>query len=183
MPISASFFERAWNVLGGRRLRLRALVIDCGDRLAILAAAVVPPRASITADADWRITMMANIHGQYIKSQSRKNGLQRFPEPEYGSAAMAPSNTLEVADRLRYSRMALKLTQRRLCSITGIETNTWNNAETAKARLGIDSAIQLCDATGLTLDWVYRGIKTGLPLTIAEALQKIEADPPPRRHK
>jgi DNA-binding XRE family transcriptional regulator len=115
---------------------------------------------------------------------SIKYGLITTAEPAQSSDTMnGPWNTAEVAERLRYSRMALQLTQTRLCAISGIETNTWNNAETAKQRLGLDSAIKVCNATGLTLDWIYRGIKTGLPLSIAEALSRIEADPPPRRHK
>jgi DNA-binding XRE family transcriptional regulator len=135
---------------------------------------------------------MQNKHENYLHevcSQSQdelfiKNGLIKPVEPAQGSDTMnGPWNTAEVAERLRYSRMALQLTQTRLCAISGIETNTWNNAETAKQRLGLDSAIKVCNATGLTLDWIYRGIKTGLPLSIAEALQRIEADPPPRRHK
>jgi transcriptional regulator with XRE-family HTH domain len=106
-------------------------------------------------------------------------------EPEIVPPIMAdgPAGTLEVADRLRHSRMALKLTQRRLCAITGIETNTWNNAETGKNRLGLDSAIRLCDETGLTLDWIFRGVRAGLPHGVAEALRQIEANPPPRRKK
>lgn len=91
------------------------------------------------------------------------------------------TGTLPAAERLRLSRLALKLTQARLCAITGISTQAWNNAETGDARIGIDNAILLCDATGLTLDWIYRGIKGGLPTAIGEAIAKLEAEPVARK--
>ena len=50
----------------------------------------------------------------------------------------------------------------------------WNNAETGDARIGIELACHLCDATGLTLGWIYRGRKTGLPIEIAEAITRLE---------
>lgn len=85
----------------------------------------------------------------------------------------------EIKIRLRHSRLALKLTQQRLADITGLSVQAWNNAERGRSRIGLDNAIRLVRGTGLTLDWIYLGIKTGLPLGIAEALSRIEADPPP----
>src|SRR5689334_184996 len=88
----------------------------------------------------------------------------------YIAAAMQndiePTGTLDVAERLRATRLALKLTQARLCRLTGISTASWNNAETGDARIGVDNAILLCQATGITLDWVFRGIRKDLPMEI-----------------
>ncbi len=81
----------------------------------------------------------------------------------------------EMAVRLRTTRLALKLTQARLCRLAGINPQAWNHAEIGRARLGLDSALRLCDQTGLTLDWIYRGLKVGLPLEIAEAIARQEA--------
>jgi transcriptional regulator with XRE-family HTH domain len=86
-----------------------------------------------------------------------------------------PADTLEVAGRLRTTREALKLTQAALCRLTGIAPAAWNNAETGDSRISLDKAKQLCDATGITLDWVYRGVKAGLPLPIATAIQELES--------
>lgn len=86
------------------------------------------------------------------------------------------AGTAEVAERLRISREALKLTQARLCRITGISAAAWNNAETGDARIGIDNAILLCDATGLTLDWVYRGRRETLDPDILEAIVRLETE-------
>ena len=82
---------------------------------------------------------------------------------------------IEMGRRLKVTRLALKLTQARLCRLADVNPQAWNNSETGKARLGLDSAIRLCEQTGLTLDWIYRGIKVGLPLEIAEAIAREEA--------
>jgi DNA-binding XRE family transcriptional regulator len=116
---------------------------------------------------------------------SKKSVLRNARKP-VSSAIMAtePTGTQEHAERLRNSREALKLTPTRICALSGIERNTWSNAENGLNRLSVDNAIRLCQVTGLTLDWLFRGIKTGLPLAIVEALRRIEADPPPtKRHK
>lgn len=78
-----------------------------------------------------------------------------------------PTSTGEVAARLRLTREALSLSQAALCRLTGIPTNTWNNAETADNRLGLDEAIKLCRATGVSLDWIYRGVRVNLPEIVA----------------
>lgn len=85
-------------------------------------------------------------------------------------AAQEPTSVDDVAERLRITREALKLTQAELCRRTGIAPNTWNNAETGDARIGVDQAMKLCRATGVTLDWIYRGIRLGLPVIILEYL-------------
>ncbi len=87
----------------------------------------------------------------------------------------------DVAERLRVTRLALKLTQRRLCELTGLTTSAWNNAETGDSRIGVDSAILLCQATGITLDWIYRGSRVGLPMEVSEAISRVELEPPKGR--
>lgn len=83
--------------------------------------------------------------------------------------------TAKVAARLRVTRVALKLTQAALCRNTGISTAAWNNYETGDSRIGLDAAIKLCDATGVTLDWLYRGLmSSGLPNEIREAIIELE---------
>ncbi len=95
-----------------------------------------------------------------------------------GTTAREPTRVPDVAARLRITRLALKLTQRRLCELTGLSTSAWNNAETGDSRIGVDSAIQLCQATGVTLDWIYRGSRVGLPVEISEAIARVEREPP-----
>lgn len=85
----------------------------------------------------------------------------------------------DVAVRLRLTREALGLSQARLCRLTGIAPNTWNNAETGDNMLGLANALRLCQVTGVTLEWIYRGNRFGLPQAIAEELAR--RDPPNRR--
>lgn len=96
-------------------------------------------------------------------------------------ASKEPTTTPDVADRLQATRRALKQTQARLCRLTGISTAAWNNAETGDARIGLDNAILLCQATGVTLDWIYRGIRHGLPHPINEAITRLDAAPARKR--
>jgi DNA-binding XRE family transcriptional regulator len=188
MPRSANFSVRRRNVSAGKRLAARQLETLCGERQAILAVLVVPPSESMTSLAVWRMTISPicqTVCNMSNKLLSKKSVLPNVMEP-VGSDIMAtePIGTLEAAERLRNSREALKLTPTRICALSGIERNTWSNAENGLNRLSVDNAIRLCQVTGLTLDWLYRGVKTGLPLMIAEALQRVEAEPPqPRRHK
>jgi transcriptional regulator with XRE-family HTH domain len=88
-----------------------------------------------------------------------------------------PTTTMEVAERLRLTREALRLKQVAICRLTGISTAAWNNAETGDNRLGVDQAIALCQATGVTLDWIFRGIRAGLPHAIAQRISELENAP------
>jgi transcriptional regulator with XRE-family HTH domain len=45
----------------------------------------------------------------------------------------------------------------RLCRLADISPQSWNNYETADSNIGIEPAIRLCNVTGVTLDWIYRG--------------------------
>jgi transcriptional regulator with XRE-family HTH domain len=84
-----------------------------------------------------------------------------------------------IARRLAATRRALGLNQRQLCKLTGLATNQYNQWEKAVGRPSIDGAIVLCDALGLTLDWIYLGVASGLPLELAEKILTIQREPPP----
>jgi transcriptional regulator with XRE-family HTH domain len=83
-----------------------------------------------------------------------------------------PINTSKAAARLRLTRQALKLSQAGLCRITCISPQAWNNAETGDNLIGITSAMKLCRATGVTLDWIYRGVCSNLPALIAKEIAR-----------
>ena len=98
-----------------------------------------------------------------------------------GMGPIEPTGKAEVGERLRLTRLALKLSQAEICRITGISTTRWNNAETGDNRIGIDDAAALCRATGVTTDWIYRGVRVNLPAAILEGLARIEASTPRKR--
>ena len=86
----------------------------------------------------------------------------------------AQERTVEaIARRLIATRHALGLNQRQLCERAGVAPNTYNQWERAKGRPDIDGALLLCDAFGLTLDWIYRGEMSALPHGIAVKLRAL----------
>lgn len=88
----------------------------------------------------------------------------------------------EMADRLRRTREAFGLKQAAWCRLVGIEPQAWNNYERGIRRISIDEAIKVCQATGVSMDWIYRGLMSaGLPMQIQVALQR-DRQPGPKRH-
>ena len=67
------------------------------------------------------------------------------------------------------------LNQTELCRLTGIATNTWNQYEKQAKRPELDKALLMCEKLGWTLDWIYRGDPSGLPLRITEKMQPLRA--------
>lgn len=77
-----------------------------------------------------------------------------------------------IAERLKRTREAMGFNQAQWCRLTGIEPQAWNNYESGLRRISIDQAIKVCQATGVTTDWIYRGLMSaGLPMGIQTALQ------------
>jgi transcriptional regulator with XRE-family HTH domain len=87
-----------------------------------------------------------------------------------------------MADRLRRTREAFGLNQASWCRLVGIEVQAWNNYESGLRRISVDQAIKVCQATGVTTDWIYRGLMSaGLPMNIQVALQSGQHNGPKRR--
>lgn len=58
----------------------------------------------------------------------------------------------------------------------GIEKTTWNNFE-KKDRPGLDNAVRLVEQyAGLTLDFIYLGDKSGLPVAMQRDIAKAEKE-------
>ncbi|NIA67802.1 helix-turn-helix transcriptional regulator [Pelagibius litoralis] len=80
-------------------------------------------------------------------------------------------NVNAIAERLRVTRDALGLSQAEMCRGSGIATNTYNQWEKGRGRPELDKAILICDAYGLTLDWIYLGDSSGLPYRLIEKIR------------
>lgn len=80
-----------------------------------------------------------------------------------------------IAKRLRATREALELKQREFAGLAGIAANTYNQWEKGERRPGLDQAIRLADAHRITLDWIYLGDMSGLPLKISVKLPSVMA--------
>jgi transcriptional regulator with XRE-family HTH domain len=92
--------------------------------------------------------------------------------PAMPEAPIEATSRPAVAERLTVTREALDLTQAALCRMTGIEPNALNNAERDRNRISVDNAILICQVTGVSLGWIYQGIRVGLPTKILEYLVK-----------
>lgn len=71
-----------------------------------------------------------------------------------------------IAARLIATRKALEMNQSVFAATAGVKNRTYNQWEKAKGRPGLDDAIKLADAYGLTLDWIYFGDPSGLPVRL-----------------
>jgi transcriptional regulator with XRE-family HTH domain len=107
--------------------------------------------------------MLDGIHGSVVE-----------PFASMTKAPRSPLSVEEGATRLRLTREASGLNQAAWCRMVGISTQAWNNYEQAVNRISIDQALRVCAATGVTLDWIYRGISAGLPVKIATEIQELD---------
>lgn len=96
-----------------------------------------------------------------------------------------PYSVEAVAERMRLTRLALGLTQAAIGRLAGIGAQAWNNNERARGRISLDQALKLCVATGVSLDWIYRGEMRGLPHELAVKIQAAIAaeQKPASRHR
>lgn len=82
----------------------------------------------------------------------------------------------QIAARLILSRKALNITAAELCRMTGIKPNTYSQWENAKGRPRLDEAKLLRRTLGYTLDWIYEGDRSGLPMKLAGAMADMEGN-------
>jgi transcriptional regulator with XRE-family HTH domain len=87
-------------------------------------------------------------------------------------SATPPTGALaEIGRRLREAREAVSVGQAEFAAAAGIKANTYNQWEQGKKRPDIAGAAKLCDAHGLTLDYIYRGRVDGLPAILWKRLK------------
>jgi transcriptional regulator with XRE-family HTH domain len=79
-------------------------------------------------------------------------------------------STDPVARRLALTREILGLTQKEFAERAGVILSRYHLWETGRTPISMSSAIALCTAHDLTLDWLYRGKVRGLPLWLAVEL-------------
>ena len=82
-----------------------------------------------------------------------------------------------IGERLELTRSVFGLAQGEFADRAGLAANTYNQFERGKKRPQIESANALCDAYGLTLDWIYRGDPSGLRYELAAQIKQRRAQP------
>jgi transcriptional regulator with XRE-family HTH domain len=110
----------------------------------------------------------------YTRSAYSENISQPFVgnQARVGDSRRMPQDIKAVAERIKLTREALGLKQAAFARLVGIEPQALNNYESGLRRISVDQAIKICAATGVSLDWIYRGLASGLPVNLATALQQ-----------
>ena len=93
---------------------------------------------------------------------------------DIGLSREAIDEFAEAAGRLRLTRSALGLSIEDLCRATGTNSNTYSTWEMGIWWPSVSSAKTLRNVLGYTLDWIYAGDRTGLPLKLALAIADYE---------
>lgn len=83
------------------------------------------------------------------------------------TALQTAHNALEIGRRIQAVRMAFEESPAQFARRVGISAQSLSNYETGYRRPGLDQAILICVATGVTLDWIYFGDNSGLPMRFA----------------
>ena len=86
------------------------------------------------------------------------------------------SNT-DIAKRLAALMDAMKLKQVEFANLVGVSQPAMNNYLKALRRPEVDVAISIASKTGVTLDWLYLGDRSGLPARMLADLPDLSAAP------
>lgn len=77
----------------------------------------------------------------------------------------------EVANRLEALRVAQGFAnQADMAQAINAEVGTYNHWATGRRLISVSAAIRVCAVTGATLDYIYRGDVSGLPLRLTTLL-------------
>ena len=80
-----------------------------------------------------------------------------------------------IAQRLILSRQVVGAAQNDFAKRAGIKNSTYNQYETGTNRPAIEVAAQLKSTYHLTLDWIYVGDPSGLPMRMVDAMKALLA--------
>lgn len=116
-----------------------------------------------------------------MSTRQTKRATARRNSPATPSKGRSPSDAAvlsgeqspaAVAERIDLVRRALNMTQVDFASGIGLGKSAYGNWMAGKIP-NIRTALLLCDAYDLTLDWIYRGDPSNLRYNLAEAIQAL----------
>lgn len=107
----------------------------------------------------------------FRKMQAKRNGLQaNFVRRNDGDVnAHTPKPFADIADRLKWHRNSLGLTQEEYAEAIGVKRSRYSRWEAGSDRLSLDGALALRRKYGLSLDFLYEGNADALPMTLRNA--------------
>ena len=81
----------------------------------------------------------------------------------------------EVAARLRATRLALGYkTQAQFAETAGVLPTAYSPVEKGVRLMSLQIALSLYDTYGITLDWLYRGDRSGLRASLRDEIRRVE---------
>jgi transcriptional regulator with XRE-family HTH domain len=80
-------------------------------------------------------------------------------------------NYKDIGDRLEKVRLAYGISQAEFARRIGVKSHTYNGWLTGEKRPSVDTAIDICEAFDLTLDYLYRGKARTLSVQLEHAIR------------
>lgn len=164
-------------LLSRARSKIRNLSAGMRPRpLQLHTAASVTPVSDATAALPPRWSMRSSIDVIITPYSSRSVNMSILHASAVDLAVGArnnwpmPPTAKTLGQRLRKTREALGVRAADLCRAIDCEPNRWSQYENGTRAITMPMAIRLCEAYGLTLDWIYRGDPAGLPVRLHQKL-------------
>ncbi len=105
---------------------------------------------------------------------NNNNWSTRLVQP--GEASMTRGvelySAMSVGERIRITRLAIGITQRAFAHPLGITREAQTQYESGSRHPKGEHAVGMCDAWGLTMDWLFRGDISGLQPGLAAKINK-----------
>lgn len=90
---------------------------------------------------------------------------------KFAAMSAGQMHNKEVGKRLEALRVALGIdSQGKMAARLNAEVGTYNHWATGRRLIPVDAAIRLCAISGATLDYIYRGEISGLPVRLTTLL-------------
>lgn len=80
---------------------------------------------------------------------------------------------IDVGRRLYLARRAVDMHQAEFGDAAGMSQPQYSMVESGRRLLTLTYALQFCARFGLSLDWIYRGDPSGLPVRLVDAINKL----------
>lgn len=112
----------------------------------------------------------ADYAKSFSKTQANTSDLCQISWPRtIPNMESAPKPFADIADRLRWHRESLGLSQDEYAAKIGFKRSAYSLWEAGSHRLSLDGALALRNKWGLSLDFMYEGIADALPMTLRQA--------------
>lgn len=152
----------------------QVLTVDKGTPN-LLATAEVPPSALIT---EFEVSITRTI----VRGSRTSQVLDSFAKSEatnawfHGEINLVAEALTDISKRLVLTRKALGFeSQIDFCKAIRVQKNIYNPFEKGKRRISLAIAMKIRRRFGISLDWIYCGDPTSLPLHIHRKIESLAA--------